>query len=403
MGVSVDDVAGNLISLGSSRRRWRKSSGDSLRLGGGGNSRSRTSSGADGVAVAIDSDDDLHPHGHDLDLALSGDRSRGRGVAQDRGGSHSRSRSRGAGRRRRGHTLINSVHTLVDRVLDQGGQGKVETRHRGGGKCDSTQGRLGGCALGRFLGSPLDEDIARKTNQIENSVFKLENFRNFEFTLLLILFALKLEERAVLNLTTWVGASVHRLLKEIRIPAGDEVTVVAKSSRVTVGDDKLSLLILESIRVPDGLVEKGREPGLEARRAVTVHHERWIGHVRLVIGSVQIFAIPARREHELETDTILAVRIQVILVRKEVAVQGRFRLLGIVETVESNSLLLKSELGHLIAGPLGLGRVWDRPCEVAEERVSGYHPEVGRERLDVLSVQEIVPIIIVRSVSSSTN
>ena len=114
-------------------------------------------------------------------------------------------------------------------------------------------------------------------------------------------------------------------------------------------------------------------------------------------------AIPARREHELETDTILAVRIQVILVRKEVAVQGRFRLLGIVETVESNSLLLKSELGHLIAGPLGLGRVWDRPCEVAEERVSGYHPEVGRERLDVLSVQEIVPIIIVRSVSSSTN
>ena len=67
------------------------------------------------------------------------------------------------------------------------------------------------------------------------------------------------EKRAVLDETRRIGASLNSLLEQILIPTHHKISVVTKSGCVTVGNDKLSIAILEGGSVPDGFEEHAGE------------------------------------------------------------------------------------------------------------------------------------------------
>lgn len=172
------------------------------------------------------------------------------------------------------------------------------------------------------------------------------------------------EEGAVLDAAGGVGAGVDGGLEEVLFPAHDEVAVVSVAGGVTVGEDELAVDAGELGRVPDGLVEEAGETGGEALGAGAVHDAAGVGDVvHLVLGG-HVLAVPARGEHELGADAVLAVGVEVGLVGHEVAVQGALGRLVVVEAVEAERLLGEALLG----GGVGLaGR------EVALVGVAGDH------------------------------
>lgn len=122
-----------------------------------------------------------------------------------------------------------------------------------------------------------------------------------------------------------------------------------------------------------------------------------------VVIRVQVDTIPARGEHELETDAIGAVGVNVVLGGQEVTVQRALSGLGVVEAVESEGTLLQVVLGGLAEGsPQGLGRVGVLVAGVTDSvvtalGVSGDHAESRGEGDDGLvatgsCVQEVVAV-----------
>ena len=98
----------------------------------------------------------------------------------------------------------------------------------------------------------------------------------------------------------------------------------------------------------------------------------------MVIG-INILAVPAAGKHELEADTVEAVGVKVGLVWKEVAVEGSFGSGSVVETVEAEGLLGEGKLADLVATPIALWRIGNRPGEVALTLVARDHLETFRE------------------------
>lgn len=180
-------------------------------------------------------------------------------------------------------------------------------------------------------------------------ILGLHDIRHRELASSLRLVILQIEERAIADLARRVGTGIDRLLQKVRVPALDEVAVVAVPGRIAVGNDELALAVPERVRVPDRLVEQRHEPRLEAFRAHAIHDFARIGHVGLVVVGIHVLAVPARREHQLEADSVRAVLIQVRLVRQGMAIEGRFRISVVVETVEPDGLLLQRELRCLRA------------------------------------------------------
>lgn len=168
------------------------------------------------------------------------------------------------------------------------------------------------------------------------------------------------------------------------------------TSRVTVGKNEFTVNTSKGVGVPDGLVEERRKLGLEASGAGSSHDLVRESNVRAVVVRVEINTVPAAGEHELKTDTVKAVGIKVVLVGQEVTVQRSLGSAGIVEAVEAQSLLLKSELADLVSAPETLGGVRNWPGEVTETLVTRDHLEALRESSDVargvagVGVQEVV-------------
>jgi hypothetical protein len=97
------------------------------------------------------------------------------------------------------------------------------------------------------------------------------------------------------------------------LPAVEEVGMEAETGGVTHREDPVvfASLEVELAGVVDVLVEQ--ENGLDgvSRGAFTsIRVTDWVGHVRLVISRVEILAVPARREVNLETETIRAVLLR---------------------------------------------------------------------------------------------
>lgn len=100
--------------------------------------------------------------------------------------------------------------------------------------------------------------------------------------------------------------------------------------------------------VPDNLEQHAWKTIRIAGRAVSSHDEIGVGNVVLVVGAIgSIASLPARREHDLKTDTIFAVGIEVCLVRQEVAVQSTFGCLIVVKAVEADGTLSQNLLARL--------------------------------------------------------
>ena len=105
---------------------------------------------------------------------------------------------------------------------------------------------------------------------------------------------------------------------------------------------------------------------------------------------------PTRGEHELKTNSIGAVRVEIGLVGKIVAHEGGLSWLGIVEAVDANGQLFENILVDVAFRPphglFGIGGVAvPRGGEVAPLVVSSNHPKAWLEWLDIFAVEEIVP------------
>ena len=160
------------------------------------------------------------------------------------------------------------------------------------------------------------------------------------------------EEGAVLDAAGGVGARVDRGLEELLFPAHDEVAVVPVARGVAVGEDELAVDAGERGRVPDGLVEEAGEADGEALGAGAVHHAAGVGDVVHLVRGGDVLVVPARGEHQLGADAVLAVGVQVRLVGHEVAVEGALGRDVVVEAVEADGLLREALLrgGGVLAG-----------------------------------------------------
>lgn len=76
------------------------------------------------------------------------------------------------------------------------------------------------------------------------------------------------------------------------------------TSGVTVSHNEASIAVLESVGVPDDLVQEARETGRVARGAFAIHDKVRVSNVVAVVLAVNILAVPARGEHHLNADTI---------------------------------------------------------------------------------------------------
>lgn len=173
-----------------------------------------------------------------------------------------------------------------------------------------------------------------------------------------LILANNVEQRAVLNAARGVGASLNSLLQEVLFPAHPEVTVESETGGVTVSHDEATVASLEGSGVVDNFEEHAGETDRELGRAFAVHDKVGESDVVAVVLAVEVLAIPARGEHEFQTETVGTVGIKVVLGGHVVAVQSTLGGLLVVQAVKANGALLEvGLLGLAHAGPERLGRV----------------------------------------------
>lgn len=123
------------------------------------------------------------------------------------------------------------------------------------------------------------------------------------------------------------------------------------------------------------LVQKrGESPGI-AVGTNTVLHQARKRHVATVVARVSMLAIPARGEHQLQTQSDRAGPIEEGLGRERVSLQRPFRRVA-AQTVESDGFLSQRVLRDVCLRPEGL-RDGDR--DGASLAVTPQHAEVGWE------------------------
>lgn len=167
---------------------------------------------------------------------------------------------------------------------------------------------------------------------------------------------------------------------------------------VTVREDKGTGSILELSCVVEALEHETGKTDREIIRAVAVHDSVWVGDVVHVVGAVNDIAThPARGEHELESNTIRAVGVNVGLIGKEVTLKGGLARLVVVETVDANGHLLENALFDVAFCPpsrLLRIRLVAAPgsIKLAPRVVARNHAEAWLEWLDILTIQEVIPV-----------
>ncbi|KAB8360918.1 hypothetical protein FH972_024650 [Carpinus fangiana] len=257
------------------------------------------------------------------------------------------------------------------------------------GACDVTGAAGAGAGIGG-LGAVGDGVIAQQLGQGASGLLAEEQGRGLGSAGLHISVGDNVEEAAVLHNAGVVGASLDGLLQEAFLPSLLEVTVITKTGWVAVGDDKLASLASELLGVPDGLEEDRGCASLKALRASATHDLVGVRHMALVVGRINILAVPAGGEHELETNTVLAFSVKEVLLGKVVTAKGRLGCGAVVQAVETNSLLAESRLSDLKASPVRLGRLRLGASEVAAVVVTRNHLETLGKGLDVVAVKKVV-------------
>jgi uncharacterized protein YqhQ len=125
------------------------------------------------------------------------------------------------------------------------------------------------------------------------------------------------------------------------------------TSRIAIRAQEHAIPAYEFLRVVNNLVEQTGKADRMTRRARTIHYRCGIRYVIFMIVGVDVLAVPARWEHEFEADAVFAMRIHVSFIGQEMAVQGAFGILRIVEAVESDGFLAEGGLRGLrrVAAP----------------------------------------------------
>lgn len=353
MAVTLVDMVSKSVSLHGRRGRRRNDGGDDLRGGGcdSGDRPQSTSFRFEGVHLFVDIKNDLSL---DVDDCFGNG-----GFNIGCGGRGSPGGHRGC--------------ALGGRGTPGGGGGPIDPRQRTG--------------IGRSI---LNSETGRQTALVLSHILILQLVRHLEGAFLLVALTLNIEDIAVRDLARGVCAAFHGLLEDTGFPAVNEIGVISVAGRVGIGEHEPAFLALESISVPDGFKEKRDNAGLIALGACSIHNQRWVGDMRPVVLRVTFLSVPARWEHDLEANTIGAVRVKVRLVGQVVAAERRLRILVVVQTVESESLLAEGLLGGLFAGPFRFRGVRNRPREVAQVGVTGNHAKVVGKRGHILSVKQVV-------------
>lgn len=241
-------------------------------------------------------------------------------------------------------------------------------------------------------GSGRNLDTTGQTLGAESVLLRHDGWGDVHLALVLFVLVLDVKDVAVFEKTGVVGAGVDSLLEHTIIPSLNEISVVTGTSWVTVGDDELAVHASEWLGDPDGLVEESGEAGAKALGTVTAVDLARIGDVRLVVLGVEVLSVPARWEHDLKTETVCTGVVDERALGESVSVHGGLWRAGVVETVEADGFLAQSRLSLLLLGPAGLWRIRLLEGEVTETGISRNHTKASRECLDILSIQEVVPI-----------
>lgn len=250
------------------------------------------------------------------------------------------------------------------------------------------------CASDRVFGSwfwtILDGNIDWKSRSWTGTVFPFEFLRHWESALCGLVVVLESKKWAVTDQTSLAGAGVDGIAKELgRIPAHNEIAVVAGTDWVTSGDEELAWHAGEILSGPNGLEKEEWVVVIVAIWAVTLLDKRWVCHVRSVVGRVEL-TCTARWESHLHADTVGAVGIHVIFRWELVAVEGRLGSPSIVEAVESNSTLLQEKLVARVCWPLAQLLIRLLASEVAKLWVASNHGKAFWERLHLIEVEQVV-------------
>jgi len=157
------------------------------------------------------------------------------------------------------------------------------------------------------LRTGLDENVARQFLDIVDGLI-LKSFRHFQLALGSISLILKNEDGTIFlkaaTVETSADGAVDGFLKHTFIPTTDKVTMIAKTGRITIGEDKLSVNLVEQVRLVNGFVEQDWKSNRIVIRTPTIFDLIRIRNVCAVIGTVQVLTIPTRWKHQLGTDAI---------------------------------------------------------------------------------------------------
>jgi hypothetical protein len=163
---------------------------------------------------------------------------------------------------------------------------------------------------------------------------------------------------------------------------------------VTVGENKATIATLKCGSVPNGLVQKTGQTHVKTLRASSSHDKIRESNMVTVVVAVEGLTGPAGGEHDLETNTVLAVGIKVGLLGHVVAVKSSLRILGIVQAVETKGTLGEGVLASLLhGGPSRLLGVWLTGVSSSvgtSFSVARHHSETFGESGDVFAVEQVV-------------
>lgn len=170
----------------------------------------------------------------------------------------------------------------------------------------------------------------------------------------------------------------------------DELT-----GRIAVSDDELAVAVGIRGSIPDDLVHETRNANGIVFGASSRHDQVREGDVALVIITVRLVAsFPAGGEHDLESDAIRAVGVEISLVGQVMAIKSALWVFGVVQAIESKRTLGQGVLVGLAKRfPEGFLRVrlaWISSCVRSSVIRSRQHPEVGRESGDVVAIEKVV-------------
>lgn len=168
----------------------------------------------------------------------------------------------------------------------------------------------------------------------------------------------------------------------------------ALTGSIAVGKGKAAIATFKGGCIPNDLEHETRQSYGVRFRALAIHDKIRVRHMVFVVLAVEVYAIPARPEHEFKPYALGAARVKKGLVGNLMAEQGRFRGRAVVQAVDAHSTRFQINLVCLAEGsPQRLGgvrQVWVTSSVCPSSIGSRDHAEPFGESGNVVSVKKVV-------------